>query len=136
MKKLLLSLSIIIVAVSLIACGKDKTAGTPGNQNGTTPIDSQCAGGYQQQGQLYGNQYGNQYYGNQYYGNQYGNQYGQVPQNANCGQYGMYGNSYYQHQQGGGTCDLRFSGRGQLCPNGYTCIPAYGYMGYCAVGVF
>jgi hypothetical protein len=130
MKKLVLGLSIIATVISLIACSKDRGNGDNGYNNGY----GTCAnGGYQ--GFNY-NQPGYQqgaFSGNQYYGN--------VPSNINCipanSMYG--GNPYYfqaNYQIYLGTCDLRFLGQAQLCPNGYQCTPrlAFSSIGVCMRG--
>ena len=137
MKKLILCLSVLIAALSMVACSKDKGKGNAnnngynnnynnnsyyGNNNGryaNTPNDSHCNG----------NGYGNQgysqngvYYGNQMRSNcnpQYGNSYG-------------YNNGYMgRNQMYMGSCDTRFIGRSQLCPNGYSCQTSYGPIGIC-----
>ncbi|MES2767972.1 MAG: hypothetical protein V4596_02410 [Bdellovibrionota bacterium] len=129
MKKLFLSLSMIMIAAALVACSKDKgNNAQPANgqygQYGSTPSDQCANGGYQ----------GYPYQGYQQYG-QYGQQYGQqyrpncIPQNVING-----GNPYYfqmNQQVYLGTCDMRYAGRIQICPPSYRCQPAYGSMGVC-----
>lgn len=136
MKKIVLSLSIILTAFALIACSKDKGGGNnanPANNGvyGSTPNDQgRCTNGYA--GYNYNN-YRNGYVPGAYY-------QGQIPQNqVNCIPQGSYhqGNPYYfqmGYQYYVGTCDFRFAGRGQLCPPGYSCQPGYGSMGVCLRG--
>lgn len=138
MKKLILSLSVVIAALSMVACSKDKGSGNAGNSDynnnnyygnnsgryGTTPNDSRCNGnGYA--GYSYRHHQQGVYYGNQMRPNC-------IPQNAYMG-----GNPYYfqvNYQMYLGTCDTRFIGRGQLCPNGYSCQTSFGPIGVCMRG--
>ncbi len=135
--KRLFSLSVMLVAaVALIACSKDKDGGAHhpygynngyGNGYGTTPIDSRC---------------GNNGYAGYNYSNYHNNGFhnGHMPMNnLNCIPQGHIqgGNPYFfqmNFQYYLGTCDLRFSGRSQLCPPGYQCQPALGTMGVCMRG--
>lgn len=134
MKKLL-SLSVLLVAVALVACSKDDGGGAPNpygynNGYGTTPIDSRC-GTNGAVGYNYMNYNNNGFY------NGYN---GHVPMNnMNCipNGYIQGGNPYYfqmNFQYYLGTCDLRHAGRSQLCPPGYQCRQAFGSTGVCMRG--
>lgn len=127
MKKLILSLCIIIAAFATVACskkGKDTAANPNGNgYYGTTPNDSHCMNGG------YGGNYPGQHQGAYGYGYGYG--YGQQRPMPNCPpQHGyMGGGNMFM-----GTCDLRFSGTSPLCPPGFYCQASYGPIGVCMRG--
>jgi hypothetical protein len=123
MKNLILMLVIVTSAMAMSACSKDK--GNNGNY-ATTPGANCASGTYP--GMNYQQGYNPRYIQNGVYGNQNVNC---IPQN-----YINSGNPYffqggYNYQAFLGTCDLSFSGRGQLCPVGYQCRPAFGAMGIC-----
>lgn len=135
MKKLILSFAVIISALSMVACSKDKGGGNAnpnyndgyyGNNGnyGSTPNDSRCNNmgyaGYSYQGYQQG----------AYYGQQIGTNC--IPQNMYMG-----GNPYFFYinaQMYMGTCDTRYAGTSQLCPRGYYCQASYGPIGVCMRG--
>lgn len=124
MKKLMLSVSVVMAVLAFVACskkGSDNTAnpyGYYGNGNyGATPNDPRCGTG------AYPGAYPNTYPG------QYPQNVNCIPQNYISGGYPYYFQANYQVYLG--MCDLRFAGRGQLCPAGYQCQPAFGSTGVC-----
>lgn len=129
MKNVILVLSLIIATAAMVACSKG--SGNSGTNYATTP-GANCGSGTYPGVNYYQPGYAQQ---NGYYPNQY------PQQNVNCiSQNNIYGgNPYYfqaNYQVYLGTCDLRFTGRGQLCPAGYQCRPisVYGSTGICMRG--